>query len=33
LKAQQKVDAAATVEEQFKRAWKDADLALAASAF
>ena len=33
LKAQQKVDAAATVEEQFKRAWKDADMALAASAF
>jgi tetratricopeptide (TPR) repeat protein len=33
LKAQQKVDAAATVEEQFKRAWKDADLTLTASAF
>jgi tetratricopeptide (TPR) repeat protein len=33
LKAQQKADAAAEVDEQFKQAWKDADLMLTASAF
>ncbi len=33
LKAQQKADAAAAVEEQFKQAWKDADMTLTASAF
>jgi tetratricopeptide (TPR) repeat protein len=32
LKAQKKADAAAMAEEQFKRAWKDADITLMASA-
>jgi tetratricopeptide (TPR) repeat protein len=33
LEAQKKADAAATVDEQFKKAWKDADITLTASAF
>ncbi|HSE12667.1 MAG TPA: hypothetical protein VLB69_08535 [Rudaea sp.] len=33
LKAQKKDDAAAAIDEQFKQAWKDADITLTASAF
>ena len=33
LEAQKKADAAAAVDEQFKKAWKDADITLTASAF